>query len=122
MVDRPPRARSLRFGADVRIAATRDGALVSSTQGCFRFNAPSAHCLIFDVIPDITASDAERQATDGSGESWRHSLLPQLQAANIIAFEPLSSDAISATPRLGFHVTRSTPLTEQVESTLAGLG
>jgi ribosomal protein S12 methylthiotransferase accessory factor len=122
MVDQPPRAKSLRFGADVRIAAIRDGALVSSTQGCFRFNAPSADCLIFDVLPGIATCDAEREATNGSGESWRHTLLPQLQAADIITCEPSSSDAISATPRLGFHVMRSTPLTEQVEPALARLG
>lgn len=115
MVQEVPAANvnSFRLAPDVRIVATRDGAIVSTSKGFFRLNGYSTDRFVSEVLPALFDGGS-------SIDSWRD-LHAQLEHADIIRGDAALQLCAKA-PELRVGVIRWTPLMERVREHLARLG
>jgi ribosomal protein S12 methylthiotransferase accessory factor len=107
-------ANSFRLAPDVRIVAAREGAIISSAEGCFRLMGKSASRFVIEVLPSLYSGMEAPDADDA------RDFLAQLEVAQIVrASEPKARPA-SSEPRFNIAVIRETPLTRIVESLVIG--
>lgn len=110
-------ARSLHLSRDLRVVATRDGAIVSTFKGCFRLDRSSAAAFLSEVLPALYLSDSGRIPPDILG------LEQSLCDAGICvgAYESDERLPQAAGPaRVSIH--RTTPLALRVASLLDSAG
>ena len=109
--------RSLQLSRDLRVVATRDGAIVSTFKGCFRLDRHSADHFVSEILPALYAT---------SGASTADAVLAieksLLNAGICVAIEgsPRQLPQGARRPRISFHV--PTPLSLKVAALLTSDG
>jgi ribosomal protein S12 methylthiotransferase accessory factor len=112
----------IRLAPNVHLAATRDGVIVSSANGCFQLSGHSSIRFISEILPVLYWPE---RADDSSAASpdWVRELGPQLEQAGIVCNSPNGvTPANLVTRESCVSVIRHTPLTERVIDRLSESG
>jgi ribosomal protein S12 methylthiotransferase accessory factor len=117
------RVGSPRLAPNVRIAPTREGAIVLSPKGCFRVTEKSRDSFVSDVLPEMCGVRRVNPASNKSSVGWPTSFLDQLEEAGIIEVQP-HKRTLKGTHDTDADVAlvRPTPLTERALKHLATIG
>jgi ribosomal protein S12 methylthiotransferase accessory factor len=108
---------SLRLAPELRVVATRGGAIVSTSRGCFRLNGSSATSFLSEVLPALYASDGQRPPDNVLA------LERQLREARIIESSVRGSQTFRVPARIPrVSIRRATPFGEHTAALLALAG
>jgi ribosomal protein S12 methylthiotransferase accessory factor len=113
-------ASLIHLAPNIRVAATRDGVIVSSSNGCFQLSGHSSVRFVSEILP--TLYRPEWPSSEGSPD-WVRELGPQLEQAGIVRYSSPGVVPVNLVTReTCVSVIRHTPLTKRVIDHLSELG